>query len=843
MAKPSPLETLTRWQFDRPWRSVGAWLLLAALALPFLLRLGLNSDWIAMLATNRPAVRDMELIGDRVGGISTLMVAASSTDRPALKRFAADLVPRLRKDAGELILRIDWNTRPYEDFVEKHRHFYVPLEELTRLRDDVRDRVDFERAKANPLYVWLDDEEPPTVEALFKRAEDSLKDTGDKRHPENEGYFIHPDGNLLVVFIRTTVEGGDMAASQRVMDQVSAVTRAMKPESYAPDMRVDLGGDIAEAMEEQKSITAELMIATSATIVLVLASVLLFFRNKRSVPLLGGALIPPVVVTFGAAQVMVEYLNTSTAFLAAIVIGNGVNPLIIWLARYYEERRAGAAPRDAILGTHRECWTATLTASLAAAVAYGSLISTDFRGFRDFGLIGFVGMVLCWMATMTLLPALVVLMERRSPMRVSAAEDGEGVAFGTRCARAIMVAPRTIVAASVTTGLFACFMVARAIAADPMEYDLNNLRSVPDESAITSKLNDRINAFISRTANGTVLAMLAPNEKEAIALEHKLEALRDSGKADFGAVNTIQDLLPADQAAKRPLLADIREALLEVRKYATEPDQKRIDDELPAENPPPVTVPDLPREAALLFSERDGSVGNLLLIEQAPNSNNWDGRYLVRWTEDARQVRTAEGERPPLTGRPPIFADVLASIWRDGPTAIAVSLGATILLLFFAFRTMRTRALTLGALLLGVAWMGGIMAAIGMKLNFLNFAAFPITFGIGADYGVNVLRRYEAERVLGRDRVQAIGIAVEQSGGAVVLCSLTTVVGYLSLWVSANRAIKSFGVAMAISEVTCLAAAVLSLPALVVVLGLKDSGRSEGSPTAADDTSPASPSV
>lgn len=822
MRPSSPFDSLMRAQVERPWRIVFGWLALTALSLPFLLRLGLNSDWIAMLPEDRPSVRDTELIGDRIGGTSTLTVALTSKDREAMKRFAGELVPRLKEQASELILRIDWNTRPYEEFVEKHRHLYVPLDELTRLRDDLRDRIDFERAKANPLYVWLDDDEPPTLEALFERAEKSLKNTSDRRHPEHDGYFLHPDGELLVVFVRTAIEGGDIAASQRLVDEVGALAQRMKPESYAPDLKVHLGGDVSEALEEQKSITEELMIATVVTLVLVLASVLAFFRNKRSVPLLAGSLALPVVVTFGLAQIMVEYLNTSTAFLGAIVIGNGVNPFIIWLARYYEERRSGADLQAAITATHRAVWAATLTASLAAAVAYGSLIITEFRGFRDFGLIGFAGMVLCWVSAMTLLPTLVVLMERRSPMRIAKVSDEGKVAFGTTFAEAVMKAPKSIFAVSVLLGFAAVGATAIAIAADPLEYDLNKLRSVADQSRFTSRLNDRINEFISRTAEGTVVAVLAPSEADARSLEQQLEARRDAGKAVYGEVTSVHDLLPRDQEPKSKLLSDIREALLDVKKYASEEDQKRIDDELPAEEIALVTPRDLPREAALLFSERDGTLGRLLFIEQRNVTDNWDGRYLVRWTEDARQVKTASGERPPLAGRPPIFADVLEAIWREGPTAIGFSLSATIVLVFLAFRSMASRLLTLGSLLLGIAWMGGTMAAIGMKLNFINFVAFPITFGNGADYSVNVLRRYDAERRAGLGRIQAIRVSVEQSGGAVILCSLTTVVGYLSLWVSANRAINSFGVAMAISEVTCLFAAVLSMPALVVLLGRRD---------------------
>jgi predicted RND superfamily exporter protein len=105
-----------------------------------------------------------------------------------------------------------------------------------------------------------------------------------------------------------------------------------------------------------------------------------------------------------------------------------------------------------------------------------------------------------------------------------------------------------------------------------------------------------------------------------------------------------------------------------------------------------------------------------------------------------------------------------------------------------------------------------------MKLNFLNFVAFPITFGNGVDYGVNLMRRYGIERDRGVGAVAAVRAAVEETGGAIVLCSLTTIIGYISLYTSANKALNSFGAAMAISEVTCVLAAVLALPALILLM-------------------------
>ena len=65
------------------------------------------------------------------------------------------------------------------------------------------------------------------------------------------------------------------------------------------------------------------------------------------------------------------------------------------MARYLEERRHGTPTEAAILEAMRRTWRPTLTAAATASAAYGALVVTEFRGFREFGWIGGWG---CWSA-------------------------------------------------------------------------------------------------------------------------------------------------------------------------------------------------------------------------------------------------------------------------------------------------------------------------------------------------------------------------------------------------------------------------------------------------------------
>ena len=218
-----------------------------------------------------------------------------------------------------------------------------------------------------------------------------------------------------------------------------------------------------------------------------------------------------------------------------------------------------------------------------------------------------------------------------------------------------------------------------------------------------------------------------------------------------------------------------------------------------------------------LYTERDGTRGKLLFVEEKPGASIWDGQYLVAWADSIRAARTPDGRRPVVVGSAPVYADIIGAIWRDGPRAVLASILATVALVLLSFRRWRLRALTLLALVTGVAWMGGAMTLLHIRLNFLNFVALPITFGIGVDYAVNVMRRYQQEVDSGAsgDPIEA---AVQETGGAILVCSLTTIFGYSSLHTSANRALNSFGLAAVIGEVACVLAALVALSATLVLV-------------------------
>ena len=116
--------------------------------------------------------------------------------------------------------------------------------------------------------------------------------------------------------------------------------------------------------------------------------------------------------------------------------------------------------------------------------------------------------------------------------------------------------------------------------------------------------------------------------------------------------------------------------------------------------------------------------------------------------------------------------------------------------------------------------MFGLQALLGIKFNFFNFIALPLTFGIAVDYSINFYQRYRLE---GPGHIIH---ALETTGGAVFLCSLTTIIGYAVLIIADNQALASFGYLAIVGEITGLSSALLFLPVLIQIM--EDRKRKKG---------------
>ena len=809
------LDWLVAFQLRRPLVVLAAVGAVTIVSVALATRLRIETGFESLLPETRPSVVELKRVSARTASQSTIFVVLEGQDPAGLRRAVDALVPELTALGPPWVGHVESGVHEALAFLKPRTGLYTDLATLKRLRDDVEARYAYEVGKQSGLQLGLEDEAPPPIAPDRVKSRLGVKAEEEKKFPA-DGRYQSEDGKTAVVVIRSGVLGADFQKSEEAVAKVSEVVRRVNPARFDPAARWDLSGDMLIGLAEFRLINRDLTEVGLAGTFLILGVVFLYYLRVRTVVSMGLAIGVGVAWTFALTELLIGRLNLATGFLFTIIAGNGINFSILLMARYLEERHKGRSTEAAIVEGMRRTWRPTLTAAATASAAYGALAVTEFRGFREFGWIGGMGMLVCWVAAFLTLPSLLLVTERLFPLervsrwRRALRVQGEGVPFAAPFARLVAAAPRAITVVGTALAAVGVVLTVFYVRSDPMEYDTNRIQSDRHAVAEVHRLfhvASQLTGFVG--VDG--MAVMTDRLDQVAPLKATLEARRDAAPHDakpFGTVHTLEDFVPKDQETKIPILMQLRKRILKAHRMGFVTDWEKVEPYLPPEDLRPFGIDELPDAIARPFTEKDGSRGRIVYI--SPSGDTADAHYLLRWADAYRDTVLPDGSEIRGSGRAVIYADMWSAILKDVPRAVAVSILATLAIVALGFRERRSRSRVMLSLLVGVFWTVGMLALLKFKLNFLNFIALPVTFGIGVDYAVNIVQRdLELE-----DPVEVL----RRTGGAVVLCSLTTLLGYLALTRSLNYGVRSLGITAVIGEAACLVAAVVVLPGALLWL-------------------------
>ncbi len=793
----------------------GAWLWAAALlvAVPatfrtFELYAHLRSELEQLLPESAPSVVAIEELRARVPGSQYLGVVVEAPEDDSLltaERFLDDLAGRVHQYPPDLVRAVRTGDQIERTFVKDHAPLYMDLGDLETIQQRIEARRDWQTAKETGTLLDEGAAPPLDFDEIQKKYE------GASRADQfDDGRFASKRLHRALMLIEVGEFDTGRRRGEALLDRVKADIRALRADRHAPGLRVGFTGDVAINVEETQALVADLSLSSVLVIALVVAVIIFYYQWWRSVFILLPPLLLATVFAFALASLpplRVTELNSNTAFLGSIILGNGINFGIVLLGRYVEERRLGRTVRDAMVHGVWGARTGTLSAALAAGVSYASLALTSFRGFRQFGFIGGAGMVLSWLFAFVLMPPLAAWLDRAPRLPTKRRDLMAGLG---------RLVQRFKVPILVTAGLLALCAgwALRGFGPDQIETDFSKLRRADTWTDGEGYWGRRMDELLGTYVTPTMVLADSAEQARAIGNDLKRRAGPSALDASIAGVRTIDDVLPRDQAQKIRTAEAIREDLTPAIRASLTDEQRKLVDEFLGPGPlRPVGVTDLPSTLLAGLQERSGAIGRTILVYPRPGRSLWERKPLADFVAGLRGA-AATGASPEarparVAGALALSSDILESVRRDGAIASVAAFVGVVGVVLLLLRARESTALVLGSLLLGVLWMAGASMWLGIKINFANFIAYPITFGIGVDYSVNMASRWELD---GRGSMAAVA---RTTGGAVLLCSATTVIGYSSLLLAQNRALFLFGLLAVLGEISCLATAIVVLPAFV----------------------------
>lgn len=640
------------------------------------------------------------------------------------------------------------------------------------------------------------------------------------------------------ILVQPMLDYGALQPGALATDAIRGAAHALHLDGN-PRVRVRLTGPVPLADEELSTLAESVVPNTVATL---LAVVLLLWLALRSVRLIAAVLASlgvGLVVTAAFGLLLYGAFNLISIAFAILFVGLGVDFGIQFCTAYRARRFATGDAELALRDGSREVGGALALAAASTAAGFLAFLPTAYRGVSELGVIAGAGMLIAFAASITLLPALLVVFRPRAETRpigfgVLAGVDG----FLLRRRRAVLG-----VAAAVLLG---------AVALLPrLAFDFNplHLRSPRTESVATL-----LDLMQDAETSPDTIDVLAPSVSDATALAQRIARL-----PEVDHVVTIASFVPERQEEKLALIDDaalLLEPTLDPASVKAPPDDaetaralartaRKLDEARAAHRDPrfdaatrglahalstlasgtpaqrehaqsllipglvttldqlrsalqaaPVTLATLPKTLVDDWVAADGRAR----IEVFPKAGGGDNAALRRFVAAVTTVA------PGATGAPVSIEASSRTIIDAFVEAGVFAFLSITLLLALTLRRAADVGLTLLPLALSALGTLATCVLIGLPLNFENIIALPLLFGIGVAFNIYFVIAWRAGR----------GGPLQSSlARAVVMSGLTTGTAFGSLWLSHHPGTASMGELLVVSLVWTLVSALLFLPALL----------------------------
>lgn len=234
--------------------------------------------------------------------------------------------------------------------------------------------------------------------------------------------------------------------------------------------------------------------------------------------------------------------------------------------------------------------------------------------------------------------------------------------------------------------------------------------------------------------------------------------------------------------------------------------------------------------------------GKILLIQiPSPNQEASFGDHGAVIKPIQAAIKEARAEFPKLeiglTGEPALSEDQANATQHDSMLSSVVTFALIALLFLVSFREFTRPALALLTLVLAVCWTIGFTTIVIGRFNILSLAFIPMILGLGIDFGIQILGRYEEELPKSTDVLGALSPTLIHTGNAILTGASTTAAAFYTMCFNQFTGLAEMGIIGGTGIVFCLLGNLLLLPAL---LNIRDR-RMIGKPHAAAPTPQAQP--
>jgi predicted exporter len=615
-----------------------------------------------------------------------------------------------------------------------------------------------------------------------------------------EGGYVSSDGRQRLLIARPVRPPYDTEFSHALFNRLNAIaatspapTASAEPadaDEQLPPLNVEFAGGHRIAIETEAVVRRESIMNGAGSLALILPLLFLVFRSTWLVAVGAIPSALSLIVVLGLLGLTRATLSAAATGASAMLFGLGVDGVVLLYVTHRLALAGGASSEEAVRQTAGPSSSMLLGMWTTAATFYGLMV-VDFPSLEQLGRLIGHSMVVCGLLTLFIVPAMLPRTQRATAgWRLTM----PGLAAFVRRRASYLLIGAVIV--SVLLGA-----AATRVRVNP---SLDRLRSVTAGASLETEIGRSFglpsDVYVVLAEGADLQGLLRENEvlvgrlrQEAPGVRlHPPTLLLPSDVTQAQRAARIAQALPGTDAIRAGL--DLAGDAAGFRRDSFEPFFSRL--------------PRLRDAEQRLTYDAYASAGLGDVI----------GRFVIRtgdtWTlatyvfpQDAESIASVErvvnASGPPhqLTGLPLVNRELAERFTPQFLRGLAAGSAIVVLLILATFRDLKLSLLSLIPTAVGLLWLAGIELDL--------FAVFAVlTFvGIGVDYGVHMIHRYQERGDAER--------ACAELAPVILVAGAITLLGYGTLMTSSYPPLRSIGLVSVVSVFALVASSLFVLPALL----------------------------
>ncbi len=837
--------------------------------------LRLDMTWISMAPQAAPSVKKFKYVVNKFGGTAPVIVALQGNNKDKLITTAGLIVNDLKKikSIKEVNYKID---RKFIKHHGLKLQKVKAIKRMENIFSDMQIESFIYNMNNDFEKEYIEENDEPLLQQEKEAAQsiDGIREllSGINEFISSKGindislkkavntfsfgeeYYTSPDKKMVLIFVQPSAPAIEINKIIPAVREIEKVLNKYR-EKYK-DIKFGQTGMSVISRDEMDAGMHDTIVNLITAVIAVFLLLSLSFRMWSAPMLAMVSLITGVIWNVGLAALVIGRLNLFTAMVGVILIGLGIDYSIHIITAYTQKRYRGNSIEDSFIDAYKNIGPGILTGALTTAIAFLVFIITKIDSLRELGFVMGTGILATFLSTLFILPALIVLKEKM--FNSSEKKYNMEYDFMENFTAAVLNRKLIII-------LVLLLLITGSIILIPKLHFITDLKRMEMKGLLSLKLADEINDKYNLSPDPAVFT--AKSLKETEKLTDKLKKLNSVGYVEsislylpsknkqlkrINEIKKLKKIILRQQnfksVNKQKLIKEIKrlkQNIIELSDMAYMGGMdilvKRCDFLLAKKdniidkliknisgaeqntlnrlqtvfqnqlkknmltmcNNDLIKLKDIPQNIKSLTISNDGKE---YLIQAYASDNIWEDLINSQFIKDTKKIKQD------VTGMPQIMLSVIEASAEGGKYATILAFFTIFILVLLDFKNLRFTVLSLIPLVIGSILILGFLVITDINLTWMTVMVVPLIIGIGIDDGVHIIHRYRIERRRSSNDRNALIKALKTTGKAVILTSLTTMIGFGSLVFSKMVGYQQFGLVLFVGIGILLLLSLIILP-------------------------------